>query len=116
MGALAGLAALLVAAAAFTATFALTRRRNDAPPVRLNAIASPGSGRLAAAYEGPALRRTPGAFDRRVGHMPLAASLRRDIQRAGLSWQLRDYVGLIAIAMVLPGLLAFVLTGIAAAA
>ena len=62
---------------------------------------SPGAGR--------ALRRDS-AVDERLKSLPLAAWLRRDLQRAGLEWHVKDYLGLISLASVLMGLIALSLT------
>jgi tight adherence protein B len=57
-----------------------------------------------------ALRRTS-SMDRRLTSMPMAAWLRRDLQRAGVQWHVKDYLVLILLASGIVGLLAFTAMG-----
>jgi tight adherence protein B len=114
--------ALLFGALGVRTALTFSRRRTRA---RLDSIAGEPQAAAAEAARPEALRRT-GGFDRRLGSSPGASGLRRDLQRAGLAWQVKDYLGIVALsglAIAVPvalvaqsamlGLLAFALGAIA---
>jgi len=91
---------------------ALTRDRRTMA-ARLAAQQASGAG-AAITFEYPVaegLLRREGRLGERLGGVPLMATWRRDIQRAGLSWQARDYVGVIAVSAAMFGTLTLVVTG-----
>lgn len=108
----AGLAAAAVGCALFFTGSAVINTRAQARRTTITRLGpftepmlgdpSPGAGR--------ALRRDS-AMDRRLKSLPMAEWLRRDLQRAGLSWHIKDYLVLILLAGGLGGLFAFTTTG-----
>ena len=114
MIAIALIAALFVAIALFLLGFGLFRRDGDETARRLDSIAAPERAVRQTAEEPRTLRARPGAFDQRVARMPFAASLRRDILRAGLGWQLRDYMALVTLSALVLAALGAGLSGIPA--
>lgn len=110
--------ALLAIIAVGTAVFFLfqgllgfTSRRRSNTEARLGAIAGAEGGVMISGGERRLLLRRVGGFDRRVSALPAAAMLKRDLRRAGLAWQTKDYLGVIAVSTVAFGGVGFLLVG-----
>lgn len=121
MSAIAILVATLSAAAAvffgMHATIGVVGRRRLTTESRLQEIAASGehSGSARAGNAGAAPWRRPTGFDRRLSGLPLVPALKRDLRRAGLGWQVKDYIGIIVVGAAIGGLLGWMIAPVAAA-
>lgn len=92
-------AVIAFAGAAFLAALSLLGGPQDRSAVRLAQLAGGGpvdmGERRVEQRPESALRRR-GGLERRLAEVPLLASWRTDLERAGLPWQLRDYIGVVA--------------------
>jgi tight adherence protein B len=120
-------AALSMAAAVFfgmNASIGVLGRRRLSTEARLGQIAGAETDGAQRAATGASPWRRPTGFDRRISGLPLVPALKRDLRRAGLSWQIKDYVGIIVVAaaigagigwLIAPIIIAPLLTGLVGA-
>lgn len=114
------IATLSVGAAVFFgmyATVGVIGRRRLTTQARLGEIAGGGTrdGAARAGSTGASPWRRPTGLDRRISELPLVPALKRDLRRAGLGWQIKDYIGIIIVAAALGGALGWLVAPMVAA-
>ncbi|MFA7248144.1 MAG: type II secretion system F family protein [Dehalococcoidia bacterium] len=112
---LAVIAALTVGAAGFFGALSIlapAERRRTTAAARLTSIADHESV-FEPGFEALGRRLGPSNLDRQLVRFPLGSMIKRDLQRSGLAWQVRDYIGVMLVLAVVGGSVAFLFSATA---
>lgn len=96
---------------AVTHAFTRNRRRISARLTQQTAGAGAALRFDTAATTVEGILRRDGRLGKRLDVLPFMSAWRSDLQRAGLSWKAKDYVGVIAVAAAIMGIGSFAVTG-----